>query len=309
MSLKKMMNSGFKYITNADYRYLINARFGLYNKVDDAEYLKRMFKSMMQQELDLDNPVTFNQKLQWLKLYYHRPDYVQLVDKYLVREFVAKNLGENYLIPLLGVYDSPDEIDFDKLPDRFVLKCNHNSGTGMCICKDKSKLNTESVKEGLRKGLTEDYYLYGREWPYKNVPRKIICEQYIEDENGQLPDYKFFCFDGKVDNVMVVADRGTDDPKFYHFDQNWHICHYNRRCRKLPDDFTIPKPKEMDKMFEIAARLSKGMPHVRLDFYAVNGHIFFGEFTFFNESGWESGFDIKSDTHLGDLITLPEKIV
>ena len=142
----------------------------------DATFLKLAYKSRMGRKLDLDNPQTFNEKLQWLKLYDRRPEYTMMVDKYKVRDYIAEKLGEEYLIPLLGVWDDPDEIDFDALPNQFVLKCNHNSGLGMCICKDKTKLDIEKVKEELRKGLKQDYYLTGREWPYKDVLRKIICE-------------------------------------------------------------------------------------------------------------------------------------
>lgn len=298
-----------RYLTDSDYRFIINADKGLYKNMPDNEFLIRNFKGRMKENLDLENPQTFNQKLQWLKLYYHRPDYIQLVDKYLVRKIIEQRLGREYLIPLLGVWDVPDQIDFDKLPSQFVLKCNHNSGMGMCICKDKSKLDIERVKKDLRKGLKQDYYLTAREWPYKDVPRKIIAEKYMEDEKGHLPDYKFFCFDGYVDNVMIVTSRDEGNPKYYHFSQDWHILHYNRLCRTLPDDFTIPKPKEMDDMFEIAKQLSKGIPHVRIDLYAVEGKIYFGEYTFFNQSGYEDGFDQKSDLHLGSLIKLPEKII
>ena len=161
--------------------------------LNDEEYLKKAFKLNMGKELNLDNPQTFNEKLQWLKLHDRKSEYTIMVDKYLARDYIAKTIGEEYLIPLLGVWDSPDEIDFDALPDQFVLKCNHNSGLGMCICKDKSKLDIEKVKKELQKGLNENYYLHRREWPYKDVPRKIIAEKYMVDESGtELKDYKFF---------------------------------------------------------------------------------------------------------------------
>lgn len=146
--------------------------------IPDKPYLELMYLVKMDRRLDLKNPRTFNEKLQWLKLYNRRPEYTMMADKVLVRDYIAKTLGPEYLIPLLGVWDDPDEIDIDKLPDRFVLKCNHNSGLGMCICKDKSKLDIDKVREDLRKGLKQNYYLTGREWPYKDIPRKILCEQY-----------------------------------------------------------------------------------------------------------------------------------
>lgn len=208
MNIRKAQRALFRYLTSQDYRFLINASLGKYDKLDDVAYLSRRFRASMHQKLDLSNPVTFNEKLQWLKLYDRRPEYTMMVDKYLVRDHIANKLGEEYLIPLLGVWDDPDDIDFDSLPDRFVLKCNHNSGLGMCICKDKSTLDMKKVKADLRKGLKQDYYLTGREWPYKNVPRKIIAEKYMEDNTlHELRDYKFFCFGGQVKCFKVDFDR------------------------------------------------------------------------------------------------------
>ena len=179
----------------------------LLDRMPDKPYLELMYWVNMDRKLDLKNPKTFNEKLQWLKLYNRRPEYTMMADKVLVRDYIAKTLGPEYLIPLLGVWDDPDEIDFDKLPDRFVLKCNHNSGLGMCICKDKSKLDIEKVRADLREGLKQDYYLTGREWPYKDIPRKILCEQYMEDASLELKDYKFFCFNGVPRYCQVIADR------------------------------------------------------------------------------------------------------
>ena len=150
--------------------------------LSDESFVKLRFYAAMGKKLDLDDPKTFNEKLQWLKLYNRKPEYTMMVDKYLVRDYIKEKLGEEYLIPLLGAWDDPDEIDFDALPDRFVLKCNHNSGTGMYICRDKSKMDVQKVKDGLRRGLAEDFFMRSREWPYKNVPRKIICEQYMEQK-------------------------------------------------------------------------------------------------------------------------------
>lgn len=157
-------------------RFSYLTKLGVFNGLSDEQYLKLKYKNVFGRNLDLENPKTFNEKLQWLKLYNRKPEYTVMVDKYKVREYIAQMIGEEYLIPLLGVWDNPDEIDFDALPNQFVLKCNHNSGTGMCICKDKSNLDIEKVKKELRKGLKEDYYLKFREWPYKDVPRKIIAE-------------------------------------------------------------------------------------------------------------------------------------
>ena len=168
-------------------------------KMSDEKYLKLKFYAIMGYKLDLDNPKTMNEKIQWLKLYYRKPEQTMMADKVAVRDYIAEVLGEEYLIPCLGVWESPDDIDFDALPEKFVLKCNHNSGLGMYVCKDKSKMDVEAVKEELRKGLEQDYYLVHREWPYKDVPRKILAEQFMEDGSGGLVDYKFLCFNGKCD--------------------------------------------------------------------------------------------------------------
>ena len=275
----------------------------------DKLYIQLLYYHFFHRFVDFKNPVTYNEKLQWLKVNYHNPDYIPLVDKYLVKDYIADKIGQEYIIPTIGVYQKPEDIDFDSLPDQFVLKCNHDSGS-VVVCKDKGTFDRNNALAVLNKGLRRNGYWYGREWPYKNVKPLIIAEQYIEDNSqDDLVDYKFFCFDGYVDNVMVVVDRYTDHARYYHFSRDWRICHYNRIGRKLPDDFTIPKPQNMDKMFQIAEQLSKGFPEIRVDLYDVKGHIYFGELTFFNESGLENGFDYKSDKHLGDLIKLPEKMV
>ena len=209
-----------KYCADSSYRFVVNAALGLYNSMPDRDYLERKFEALMGTPLHLDAPQTFNEKLQWLKLYDRKPEYTRMVDKYRVREYITQKIGAEYLIPLLGVWDSPDEIDFAALPEQFVLKCNHNSGLGMCICKDKSTLDLRKVRRELRKGLRQDYYLPGREWPYKDVPRKIIAEKYmIDNDVNELRDYKFFCFRGEVKCFKVDFDRFIDHRANY-FDPN-----------------------------------------------------------------------------------------
>ena len=216
--------------------------------IPDKTYLKMIYRLHMNKKLDLKNPKTMNEKLQWLKLYNREPKYTTMVDKYAVREYIKDILGEEYLIPLLGVWDDPEEIDFASLPDQFVLKCNHNSGLGMCICKDKSKLDIAKVKAGLKKGLKQNYYKPGREWPYKNIKRRIIAEKYMTDDEGatDFTDYKFYCFNGYVDCVLGCYERSTGKPKFYFFDKNWKLKRYNKRGKEAPEDFTMPKPENMD---------------------------------------------------------------
>lgn len=294
------------YVCDKDYRFLINANYGRYDHWDDEKYLKRKFKAILGRELDLENPKTFNEKLQWLKLRDRKPEYTMMADKFLVRDYIREQLGEEYLIPLIGAWDSPEEIDFDALPEKFVLKCNHNSGVGMYICKDKSKMDVNKVKEGLRKGLAQDYYLVHREWPYKEVPRKIICEQYMTDtpESQDFTDYKFFCFNGKVDCVMLCLERSSGDTKFYFFDKAWELKRYNLRGKAAPEGFTLPKPSCMDEMFRIAEKLSVGMPFVRVDLYQSGDQVYFGELTFFPDSGFEPNYLPETDEYFGSLIEL-----
>lgn len=305
--MNKYINAGKKFIADADYRFLVEAGFGLFNSWDDVKYIRRKFQAKMGKKLDLENPHTFNEKLQWLKLYDRRPEYTMLVDKYKVRDYIAEKLGEEYLIPLLGVWDDPDEIDFDALPNQFVLKCNHNSGLGMCICKDKSKLDIKKVKEELRKGLAQDYYLTGREWPYKDVPRKIICEKYMVDESGyELKDYKFYCFNGKVKLVMINSDRmSSEETKADYFDENF--SHLNFTWGYENAKVTPQKPDNFENMKTLAEKLAAGVPQVRVDFYQTPAGIYFGEMTFFDGSGFDRFCPEEWDYKIGSMVKLPEK--
>ncbi len=308
MFLMICLKKGLRFIFDKRYRFVILANKGVYDNMQDEALLNRKYEAIFGKRLNLDNPQTFNEKLQWLKLYDRNPEYTIMVDKYKVRDYIKEKIGEEYLIPLIGVWDNPDDIDFDALPDKFVLKCNHNSGLGMCVCKDKSKLNIENVKSELKKGLAQDYYLTGREWPYKNVPRKIIAEKYMTDtsDSSDFTDYKFFCFNGYVDCVMVCLERSSGDTKFYFFDSNWNLKRLNTRGKNAPDGFTISKPSQMDKMFEIAAKLSKGLPFVRIDLYQSNDHIYFGEITFFPDSGFDANLLPETDKYFGNLIHLED---
>ena len=305
MKIYTILKKGIKYIVDSDYRFLINSFTGLfYKNMDDAVFLKKKYHIITGKELDLNNPKTINEKMQWLKLNDHNDLYTILVDKYKVRNYVKEKIGEKYLIPLIGVWDNPDDIDFDALPNQFVLKCNHNSGLGMCICKNKSKLNIKKIKSNLKKGLKQDYYLTGREWPYKNVDRKIICEKYMIDEsNKELKDYKFYCFNGEMKFVMINSGRFTcKNTKADYFDRNfewldftWGYEHSNIRPEK---------PKMFEEMCRIAEKLSEGLKYVRVDLYNINGDIYFGEFTFFDGSGFDKICPINWDYKFGDMINI-----
>ena len=284
---------------------LLDTGFG--KMISDPCYLKWMFRLKMDAALDLQSPKTLNEKLQWIKLYDRRPEYTMMADKYLVREYIAKILGEEHLIPLLGVWDSPEEIDFDALPEQFVLKCNHNSGLGMCICKDKSRLDINKVKKDLHKGLQQDYYLAGREWPYKDIPRKIVCEQFMTNGGNELEDYKIHNFNGEPKFILVCADRFsqtglTED--FY--TPQWERMDLKRP--KIPNATKpIPQPEQLEQMLEFSRILAKDIPFVRTDFYVIDGKVYFGEITFFPASGMSPFAPASWDQTFGDWLTLPEK--
>ena len=275
--------------------------------IPDDIYLKRIYKKHMGKNLDLKHPKTFNEKLQWLKLHDHNPIYIKLVDKYEVKYEVAKIIGDEYIIPTIGVWDKFEEINFDKLPDKFVLKTTHDSGS-VIICNNKENFNLDNARIILEKSLKTNYYLKGREWPYKYVKPRIIAEKnLVSEKTDSIVDYKLFCFDGSVDNIMVVRERSEGTPQFFHFDKDWNLCRFNRLTRSLPKGYNETKPNFIDDMICIAEKLSKGIPHVRIDLYDVDGRIYFGEFTLYNQSGFETGFDDYSDNYLGGLITLPQK--
>ena len=276
---------------------------GFYNWISDKNFLKKKFKIVFGHELNLDVPQTFSEKIQWLKLYDRRPEYTMMVDKYLVRNYIAKVLGEEYLVPLLGVWNDPDEIDFDKLPNQFVLKCNHNSGRGMCICKDKTKLDIKRTKNCLREGLRQNYFFIGREWPYKNVAPKIVAEQFLADD---IIDYKFYCFNGVADSVLVCLERETGFPKYYYFDKEWKLKRFNIMGKEAALDFTLPKPGSINKMFQIAEKLSKGIPFVRVDLYCISDKIYFGEMTFYPYSGFNNNLLEEADRYWGAKLELPK---
>ena len=296
-----------RYILNSDYRFLINASLHIYDKMDDEEYIKRRYHAVFGKEIDLMNPRTISEKLQWIKLYDRRPLYTLLVDKYLVKQYVAERIGEKYVIPLLGTWSDPQEINFSKLPNQFVLKCNHNSGVGMFICKDKSKItNYGRIRRALKKGLKEDKYLPFREWPYKNVQRRIIAEKYMEDlVTGELRDYKFFTSNGKVKGMYIATDRQNkkEETKFDFFDADGHHLPFQNGH---PNALVTPKlPSRFEEMKELAEKLANGIPEVRVDFYEVNGQVFFGEMTFFHMSGFTPYSPEEWDLKLGSWIDLP----
>lgn len=273
----------------------------------DKAYLKLMFRLELKQKLDLDDPKTFNEKLQWLKLYYHRPDLTMMADKLAVKQHVASLIGEQYVVPLLGSWDDPAEIDWDALPRRFVLKTNHDGGNyGIVICKDKDRLDKAKAIRKLRASLKRNPYLLGREWPYKNIPRKVFAEQYLEEAGKQeLTDYKFYCFDGKVRFLFIASGRQEGHITFDYFDENYR--HLDVVQTHPPAAVPPEKPEHFELMIQLAEKLSEGLPHVRVDFYQVNGKVYFGEYTFFTHGGWAAFDPDEYDRLLGSYIHLPEQ--
>ena len=270
-------------------------------------WISYRFKKKMGYPMDWKTPRTYSQKLQWLKVYDRNPLYTTLVDKYEVKKYVADKIGAEYIIPTLGVWDKFDEIDFDAMPKQFVLKCTHDSG-GLVICRDKSKFDKEAARKLFKIALSRNPYDVSREWPYKNVKPRIIAEQYMEDEKtAELRDYKFFAFDGEVKAMFIASERAseTEETKFDFFDTDFnHLPFTNGHPNaKVPPE----KPENFEEMKILAAKLSKGLPQARIDFYEVNGKIYFGEVTFFHWGGTKPFEPAEWDRIFGDWIALPEK--
>jgi hypothetical protein len=274
----------------------------------DKQYLSLKYYLEFGRLPNWKNPQTYSEKLQWLKLYDRNPEYTRMVDKYAVKKYVADIIGEEYVIPTLGVWDKPEEIEWDKLPDQFVLKTTHGGGnTGVVICKDKSSFDKKKAIEKLNESINTDLYIVWREWPYKNVPRRVIAEKYIEPnpETNDLSDYKFFCFDGEVKGLFVATERQNpnEEVKFDFFDENYKHLPFRQghdHAKVIP-----PKPRNFELMKKLSAELSKGFPHVRIDMYDLGDKVLFGEITFYHFSGLVKFEPAEWDSHFGDMITLP----
>ena len=277
------------------------------NILTDKAYIKLEYFRRLHKFPNLKNPKTFNEKLQWLKLYDRKPIYTTMVDKYEAKKYVADIIGEEYIIPTIGAWDKFEDIDFDALPDQFVLKCTHDSG-GLAICRDKSKFDIKKARNKINKSLKRNYYWANREWPYKDVKPRIIAEKYMVDESGyELKDYKFFCFNGEMKLLFVAKDRGleTEETKFDFFDEDFnHLPLTNGHPNSEPPYF---KPDNFDEMKELAEKLSENIPQLRVDFYNINGKIYFGELTFFHWSGLMPFDPPEWDLKIGEFIKLPEK--
>lgn len=275
----------------------------------DKVYVKLLFRLKMGRRLHLKNPQTFSEKLQWLKLYDRKPEYTQMVDKYAVKDYVAKIIGEEYIIPTIGVWDKPEDIDWNILPEQFVLKTTYGGGSsGVVICKDKNSLDRNKAIAKLNVSMKQDIYRTLKEWPYKNVPKRIIAEKYIKPspEQNDLPDYKFFCFNGEPKYCQVISGRETKKCIDF-FDHEWKHQPFHEPSYYPFADIEPAKPKYLDKMWQAAAQLAKDKAFSRIDFYEVGDDVLFGEITFFPTSGM-GGFDpIIYDRIWGDLIKLTRR--
>lgn len=276
--------------------------------ISDKAYLKRKYRKKMGRELNLENPVLFSEKLQWLKLYDRNPIYHSFVDKAEVRKIIAEKIGEEYLIPSLGVWDSFDEINFDKLPEQFVLKCTHDAGSTF-VCKDKKAIDMKKLRKHFNKFLLRDYYWCYRQWVYKNIKPRIIAEKFMVDESGtELKDYKILCFNGEPKFIDFIYDRFSETgSKEFFYTPDWERLKIINGNHVPDNSLVIPKPKSLDKMLELARILSAGMAHVRVDFYLIYDKIYFGELTFYTAGGYEQFKPSHWDKTLGGWLTLPLK--
>lgn len=281
------------------------AKYELINWMPDDIYAKLVFKATFGCQLNLDNPKSFNEKLQWLKLYNRRPEYTMMVDKYRVREYIKQKIGEEYLIPLLGVWERVEDIDFNELPAQFVLKCNHDQGS-VVICKDKNQFDENAAKEKLKNKLVKNHYWPTREWPYKNIKPCVICEKYMEDEGKEeLSDYKVLCFNGEPKLIEVHRGRfgGKHTQDFY--DVKWKKTGFNQPDVPMSDEI-MEKPAFVELMLDLSRKLADGIPHVRVDWYYANEHLYFSELTFYDASGFDP-FEGNQDEEIGSWLQLPEK--
>ena len=282
--------------------YLMNK--GCFSYLSDKTYLKWKYKLIMGKPLKIENPTTYNEKIQWLKLHDRNPIYTNLVDKYEVRKYISKKIGKEYLIPLLGLYNKYEDINFEILPNQFVIKCTHDSG-GVVICKDKSKFDFKKAKRKINTAMRRNFYYTGREWPYKNIKPRIIIEQYMEDKKAkELIDYKVMCFDGKPEFSFTCTERYNSGLKVTFFDLDWNKMPFERHYPASKKE--IEKPANYKLMLEFSKKLSENIPFVRVDWYEINGKLYFGELTFYPGSGMEEFNPEEWDEKIGNLISISD---
>lgn len=295
-----------RFVSDSEIRFGYLSKIGFYNYLDDETFIKKRFRLKFGYEPDLNHPQTFNEKIQWLKLHDRKPVYTTMVDKYAVKDYVADIIGSQYIIPTLGVWERFEDIDFDLLPNQFVLKCTHDSG-GLVIVRDKERFDKKAARKKIKSCMTINYFYQGREWPYKNVRPRIIAEKYLEEKQeygSQLKDYKIFNFNGKARMIQVDIDRFTEHKRnLYRID--WSYIEAAIEFPNAPDRI-IEKPEVLDELLELAEKLSKGCQHLRTDFYIVDGKIYFGELTLYHGSGFERFYPFRFGLEAGGWLTLPQ---
>lgn len=293
-----------KYILNRNIRFTVNNEHGLYSKVPDDKILKKMFKIWVGYDLNLSKPITYQEKMQWLKLYDRKDLYTIMADKIKMKDFVSQKIGKEYVVPIIACWNSPQEIEFDKLPNQFVLKCNHNSGTGMYICKDKSSMRVGTIKKNLEKGMKEDYFTYAREWPYKNIERKVFAEKYLENNDGsEITEYKVLCFEGKAKLVELILNRFKGNATQDFYTPDWVKTEIYENDIP-PSDNEFVRPENLSRIIELSEILAEGIHHLRVDWYEVNGKIYVGELTFFDGGGFSLFYPQKYNEIIGSWIQL-----
>lgn len=296
------MINKMKYTINAICKKLLKKYGGF---LSDETYIKLSYRIWMHQHLNLDNPQSFTEKLQWLKLYDHNPLYTKLVDKYEVKKWAAERIGNQYIIPTIGVWNSFESINWDSLPNQFVLKTTFGGGSdGVVICKDKSMASRDKIARIIARSMQTNPYKRLREWPYKDVPRRLIVEQFLEDKSGDLADYKFYCFGGEPKVLLLATNRYTSH-NFDYFDMDFKKLPIVSAMGGNNPNLTVEKPQFFDEMKEIARKLSKNLPHVRVDLYCCNGHVYFGEMTLYDSSGLDNLNSEEWNARFGAWITLP----
>ena len=307
MFIRKVTHA-VSYLLHDRNQFLNSLLVSSFTFLPDELYLRLRYRFSIGSWPNLSNPSTYNEKLLWLKLFDRNPLYTLLVDKYAVKEYVNKRIGDKYLVKTYGLWDSPDQIDFESLPNQFVLKTTHGGGNiGVVIVKEKTKIEVEKIRLMLKKSLSQDLYKSSREWPYKNIQKRILAEEYIEDaEFGELRDYKFFCFDGKVKALFVATERqNREEPFFNFFDEDYNSLEIKQGH---PVSENVPqKPSHFQEMKTIAEKLSLGFPHVRVDLYQANEKVYFGEMTFYHFGGLVPFEPSKWDQIFGSWLTLPQK--
>lgn len=276
----------------------------------DSTYIKLRYRFQMGKRLNLKDPQSFQEKIQWLKLHDRNPLYTTLVDKVLVKEYVRQRVGDEYVIPLLGVWDNPEDIDWDSLPERFVLKTNHSGGNmGVIICRDKKTFDRKKAIAKMKASLKHDVYKDLREWPYKDVQRKVFAEVFVEGQPAvkDLPDYKWYCFDGKPAFCQVIQDRNTKETIDF-FDTEWiHQDFVGLNPKAVPASVPPSRPNNLDIQLHIAKELSNNIPFSRIDLYETGTNTFFGEVTFYPASGYGEFRPERYNEILGTMLTLPRE--